>query len=175
MTEHASLAARPAEKAPLADDFRLAMRRLAGGVCVITSLSQGTRLGITATAVCSLSADPPSVLVCVNRRSSLCTALAPGQPFCVNVLSGDQVEIANIFGSNRAQPERFAGGAWDAFDDGIPFLTDAQCSIRCHVDGSLDYGSHTVFIGKVGMIRVSDRFQPLIYGNGAYHHLHPAN
>lgn len=171
MTEHACLATPPA--APLADEFRLAMRRLAGGVCVITGRTGEARLGITATAVCSLSADPPSILVCVNRRSSLCTALAPGQPFCINVLSSHQADIASTFGSNKAQPERFVGGSWNAFDDGIPFLTDAQCSIRCLVDGAMDYGSHTIFIGKAQSIRVAERFQPLIYGDGAYHHLRP--
>lgn len=168
-TPSASAGAMPA----LADEFRLAMRRLAGGVCIITGLADGARLGITATAVCSLSADPPSLLVCINQRSSLCAALAPGRTFCINVLNGDQADIASTFGSSRVQAERFLGNDWRCFDDGIPYLPDAQCSIRCCVDGMIDYGSHRIFIGKAGAIRISDPFHPLVYGNGAYHHLHP--
>jgi hypothetical protein len=71
------------------------------------------------------------------------------------------------------QPERFVGGSWDAFDDGVPFLTEAQYSIRCPVDGTFDYGPHAVFIVRARAIRVSDLFRPLVYGDGGYHHLQP--
>jgi flavin reductase (DIM6/NTAB) family NADH-FMN oxidoreductase RutF len=88
------------------DTFRLGMRRLAGGVTVVTSTDNaGAPVGITATAVCSLSAAPPTLLVCANRRGTIAKSVGFGGRFCVNLLASDQADIARVCGGG---PE--AGG-----------------------------------------------------------------
>jgi hypothetical protein len=91
--------------------FREAMRHLAGGVCIVTVGAGGDRAGVTATSVSSLCAEPPTLLVCVNRASPCYAALTRFGAFAVNVLSADQREFAERFasGSSLKQSERFRG------------------------------------------------------------------
>src|SRR5438552_2915047 len=107
----------PAESTPSAGaaDFKKGMRALVGAVTVIAVQdANGFAAGITATAVCSLSADPPSLLVCVNRESAIAPALTLGAAFSVNVLADDQIEVAQAFGGQKGVKggSRFAFGAW---------------------------------------------------------------
>lgn len=145
-----------------------AMRRLAASVCVISTQNDGARHAMSATAVTSLSMDPPSLLVCVNRAVPFHAAMSAQDEFCVNVLSADQSELSAACGGKLQGDERFTIGRWGASENGVPRLEDGVASILCQKDGHYDYGSHTIFIGKVQDIQVSDVVNPLLYVDGGY-------
>ena len=128
------------------DAFKSAMRRLAATVNVITCESAGARYGITATAVTSLSADPQSLLVCVNRGSSICPIIEERRAFCVNILAAHHVEVSQAFGGGANGAGKFATGHWGITDEGLPFLDDAQASLICDFDYTVSYGTHNVFL-----------------------------
>ena len=114
--------------------FKQGMRALVGGVTVIaTQDAMGVYLGLTATSVTSLSADPPSLLVCVNRSSPMAEALLAGVHFSANVLSEDQVDVAQAFGGQRTVRGmgRFAYGSWFRSTHDVPLLGGARVSFEC--------------------------------------------
>ncbi len=151
------------------DAFRAAMRRMAGTVCVVTALDGGgERCGITATSVTSVSAEPPALLVCVNRASAVHGALTRGRLFCVNVLSADQEETARLFAAAASQDERFAEAGWRAGQGGVPVLDGCQATFVCEVAERHAFATHTVFIGIVVEAAAATAGAPLIYHDGRY-------
>lgn len=156
------------DEAAVKDRFRAAMRRLAGTVTIVTVRSGEICHGTTATAVTSVSMDPPSMLVCINRDSRLHAYLLKEATFCVNVLHADNVDASRIFASPVSADERFAGGDWQLMDQGAPWLADAQASIFCIKDRVIEYGSHTIFIGRVTDVKIREDISPLIYRDGSY-------
>lgn len=152
----------------LQDTFKGAMRRLAATVNVITCESGGAHFGITATAVTSLSADPQSLLVCVNRGSSICPIIEERRAFCVNILAAHHVDVSRAFGGGASGSDRFLTGEWMTTEDGLPILSDAQANLICDLDNTVTYGTHNVFFGRVREIRLSEEISPLVYGNGRY-------
>jgi flavin reductase len=109
----------------LREDFRAAMRRLASTVAVITCHRDGEWAGITATSVTSLSLDPPSLLVCVNRGADIRHVIRQGISFTVNLLERKQVPVSIAFGGAALSAERFGFGKWRAGESGVPWLEDA--------------------------------------------------
>lgn len=153
---------------PLIDGFKDAMRRLAGTVTVVTVVSGGERHGTTATAVTSLSMSPPSLLVCFNKDSRLHGLLGRSDQFCVNLLHTDNLAVSQLFASPVSSAERFAIGDWQMGDGAAPYLADAQASILCAKDREIEYGTHTIFIGRVLEVRTRGDVAPLIYCDGRY-------
>jgi len=153
------------EATELRDAFRVAMRRWAATVCVITA---SPRVGMAATSVTSLTLDPPALLVCVNQNASIHPRLTMGARLCVNVLGGDHGDLSMAFGGGRAPEERFMLGDWEETQDGIPWLRDAQSNLFARVDGLTDYGTHTIVVGRVDAVRQQGGTDPLIYGDGRY-------
>ncbi|MEY4238056.1 MAG: hypothetical protein RL339_657 [Pseudomonadota bacterium] len=149
-------------------NFRMAMRRLAAAVSVITTSSEGEWAGLAATSVSSLSMEPPSLLVCVNKSASIRPLLKAGQPFAVNLLGQDHSHISKAFGGAAKGHERFQTGDWSEGNNGIPTLDDAIAVVECEVDGEVDYASHTIVIGRVTRSHLSPSEEPLIYCNGRY-------
>ncbi|CAN0489166.1 unnamed protein product [Phaeothamnion confervicola] len=144
------------------------MRRLAGTVTVVTVDLGGERHGTTATAVTSLSMAPPSLIVCFNRDSRLHPLLSAADRFCVNLLHADDVEMSKLFSRPVSSEVRFAGTRWSTPGQGAPQLAGAQSSIQCMKDGHVDYGSHTIFIGRVTSVTNRASVSPLVYCNGSY-------
>ncbi|GAA0313295.1 flavin reductase family protein [Sphingomonas oligophenolica] len=157
----------PADTEGLTDAFKRAMRRLASTVSIITCGDRHAPFGMTATAVTSLSTNPPSLLTCVNQSASIHDALGIGSSFCVNLLGGDHGELAAIFGGQQALEERFKFGSWDL--QGLPRLIGAQASVECSVDRVVAYHSHSIIIGRVRAVHLGDCISPLIYGDGRLH------
>ena len=122
---------------------------------------------MTATAVSSVSMEPPSLLVCVNRGGRLFELLESCERFCVNVLHSEQVSVSRIFAEPH-NADRFAHGDWQTSARGIPYLANAQVSIFCAKSLAVPYGSHSVFFGNVEDIRLREDVAPLLYQNGAY-------
>jgi flavin reductase (DIM6/NTAB) family NADH-FMN oxidoreductase RutF len=148
--------------------FRDAMRRLAATVTIITTSEGKNWHGMTATAVTSVSADPPALLVCVNQSASLHEPLLGSGRFCVNLLRACHTDLCGVFSGQRDGAERFAVGQWLADESGLPYLADAQASLLCTVELKLPYATHTVFIGRVDTVRIFDEVKPLIYQDGRF-------
>ena len=149
-------------------DMLQAMRRLAKSVTIISTSNGTERFAMAATAVDSLSTEPPSLLICVNTSASPHAALAAGADFCVNILGLDQQDLAHRCSGAIKGEARFERGNWLTSDEGIPYLADAQSSILCRQDGHMTYGTHTIFIGRILRIRTSDSITPLVYLDGSY-------
>jgi len=153
---------------PLQNDMRNAMRRLGATVHVITS-HDGTRgYAMTATAVTSLSFDPPSVLICVNKETGLHRSLSQGSPFCVNILFADHEEIAANCAGRLEGENRFNEGDWQNGPENLPYLSDAQSSIFCKTQSQTEHTSHSIFIGTVTEIINREDVNPLMFLNGEY-------
>jgi flavin reductase (DIM6/NTAB) family NADH-FMN oxidoreductase RutF len=146
--------------------FRSAMRHVAATVYAVTTGRAGDRYGILATAVSSLSFDPPSILVCVNRSASLHGPLAEAETFCVNVLGLGNRDIADAFASGRGE-ERFAVGVWEQWHD-VPVLETAQSSFICRRAHRHDFGTHTIFIGELVAAKHRADAAPLTYYDRNY-------
>jgi len=128
--------------------FRRAMRHYPTGVTVVTSIHEGERRGMTATAFASVSAEPPLVLVCVNREARSYLYITSAGFFCVNLLAHDQQALALRF-SGGMRDEQFAGLAHRTGATGAPILDGALAYFDCRVESETHAGSHSVFIGRV--------------------------
>ncbi|MCO7569496.1 MULTISPECIES: flavin reductase family protein [Pseudomonas chlororaphis group] len=149
-------------------DMLQAMRRLAKSVTIISTSNGAERFAMAATAVDSLSTEPPSLLICINKSASSHAALATGAGFCVNILGLEQQALAHLCSGAIKGEARFSSGNWLTSDDGIPYLADAQSAILCRQDGHFSYGTHTVFIGRIVRIHTSPSITPLVYLDGRY-------
>ncbi|WP_368744370.1 flavin reductase family protein [Desertibaculum subflavum] len=152
----------------LAVSFRLAMRRLAATVTIITTSDGGIRHGMTATAVTSVCADPPSLLFCVNQSASIHAPLKVGSQICINLLKAVHTELSQVFSGKLEGEARFAHGRWDAGDFGVPYLADAQANIFGHVEMLMAYGTHSIYIARVTRAIVHPEVAPLVYQDGVY-------
>lgn len=152
----------------LKSEMLQAMRRLAKSVTIITSSDGQQRFAMSATAVDSLSTEPPSLLICVNKTASLHEVLEAGADFCVNILGLEQEELSLLCSGPVKGEARFVRGNWCSSKGGIPYLADAQSAIFCRQDGKFSYGTHTIFIGRIQQIHNGGAISPLIYLDGRY-------
>jgi flavin reductase (DIM6/NTAB) family NADH-FMN oxidoreductase RutF len=151
----------------LAAQTKLALRRLASAVAVVTCRDGGTRHAMTATAVNAMSMQPPSMIVCVNRSSTFHAAISRAGNFAINILHRGQEQISKGCGGTVRGEERFGLGGWSE-DGGVPVLPDAQARIVCAMEDRFDYGSHTIFLGRVTSVGIHGAVDPLIYVDGHY-------
>jgi flavin reductase (DIM6/NTAB) family NADH-FMN oxidoreductase RutF len=151
----------------LAAQTKLALRRLASAVAVVTCRDDRTRHAMTATAVNAMSMQPPSMIVCVNCSSSFHAAVSRADSFAINILHRDQEQISMGCGGNVRGEDRFHSAAWDE-ENGVPVLPDAQARIVCAKQDRFDYGSHTIFLGRVTSVGIHGEVDPLIYVDGHY-------
>ena len=150
------------------EQFKLGMRILTGAVNVITSAHGGRRYGMTATAVCSATADPPTVLVCVNRVTATHRAIADSRLFCVNVLRHEDRELSGLFSGAHKVDERFHAERWTTLATGAPVLLNALVSFDCRVVKKVMHGTHGIFLGQVEQVLVGKQGKPLLYSEGQY-------
>ena len=153
-----------------ADDFRSALRHLAGGVSVITVGRGNDITGMTVTSVSSLSVDPPSLVVSINRASSSWPLLKRHGFFGVNILTADQIDVAERFTGKDGLKgaERFAGATWTTGTSGVPLLAGALAAIDCEAEDIIERHSHAIVIGRVLDLRLSSRTAALAYWQGQY-------
>jgi flavin reductase (NADH)/flavin reductase len=152
------------------ENFRASMRHLASGVCVITTTTQdGRRWGLTATAVCSVSADPPTLLACVNSATSTCAAILSAKRFAVNLLSADDRHISNRFASPIPPEQRFTEGQWGTLATGAPVLESSLAVFDCTLGSALEVSTHRILLGNILALRPREAsIKPLLYAHGAY-------
>ncbi len=129
--------------------FRDGMACLAGAVNIVTTDGPGGRAGFTATAVCSVTDDPPTLLVCLNRKSSAMAAFTANAAVCVNTVGPRHRDLAMTFGGKAPMSERFAETGWHAGKSGAPVLDDAVVSFDCRVSHRHLCGTHEVIFCEV--------------------------
>lgn len=159
--------------AALSAEFRTAMRNIASAVYLVTARGAEGDAGMTATAACSLSFDPLSILVCINRSASFFQIVEETGQFVLNVLSRDDAPIAQAFGSPAGREERFGSGDWYELH-AMPALRSSLSSLACRVADSKDFGTHRIFMGEVIDVHNRDGLAELLYCQGAFRALHPA-
>lgn len=155
----------------LKQDYRDAMSRLGAAVNVITTDGPAGRAGFTASAVCSVTDEPPTLLVCLNRGASVYQAFERNRVLCANVLAAGQDGLSNLFGGKTPMVERFAAAAWSVGLSGSPMLDDALVSFDCRVRDVSLVGTHDVLYCEVIAIRNGDAESGLVYFRRAYHNL----
>jgi flavin reductase len=157
---------------PDTDLFKRGMRRLAAGVSIITTCDESAGHGMVATSVCSVSADPPTLLVCVNRTATCHGAIRAAGFFCVNLLTTDDDALARRFSTPADRDARFHGRDWATLATGAPALVGALASFDCEIREALDVDSHTIFVGRVNAIELwQDAVDPLVYADGRFDRL----
>jgi flavin reductase (DIM6/NTAB) family NADH-FMN oxidoreductase RutF len=154
------------ERSQLLDAFRNAMRHVAATVYAVTTSHEGQHYGILATAVNSLSFDPPSLLTCINRDASVHDPLMKQGKFCVNVLAQANRDVAEHFMIPTA-PDRFSIGSWVDVA-GVPVLESAQSSFVCRLADCHEFGTHSIVIGELLEARHRVDAAPLTYFDRSY-------
>ncbi|WP_137391170.1 flavin reductase family protein [Rhodoligotrophos defluvii] len=147
--------------------FRSAMRRLASGVGVVATANGQRWFGMTATAITSLSMDPPSLVICVNRTASIHDPLTEKGFFSLNLLRREQAEIGHAF-ATLPSAERFTVGEWFLSEIGCPCLVGAQAVILCRQGPAMAFGTHTMIVGEVVDTIVDQAIDPLVFVNGTF-------
>lgn len=150
--------------------YRNGMSRLGSAVSVVTTRSGGKRYGFTASAVCSVSEAPPTLLVCINRASSSFPAFERTRHFCVNTLMPGQEDISDVFGGKTRSDDRFAHGEWTEGLTGVPLLANASVSFECELTNAVDEATHRVLFGRVIDIRENEERATLLYCMRRYLH-----
>jgi flavin reductase (DIM6/NTAB) family NADH-FMN oxidoreductase RutF len=149
--------------------FRSVMRRLAGGVSVITAGKGDDITGMTVTSLTSLSADPPRLLVSINRQASSFALIERYRLFGVNILGSDQQELAARFSNGRLTArERFEGVEWFVGSSGVPLLGQSLATVECQVEEIIERHSHGIVVGRLLSFELSHRLSGLVYWNDQY-------
>ena len=147
-------------------DFRTALSRFASGVTVVTTKdADGTWFGITVSAFCSVSLEPPLVLICVEKTTGSHHAFEQSARFTVNILAEDQRHLSEHFAT--LIEDKFAGVDHAVDEHGVPLLQNSLATLQCNLFKALDGGDHSIFLGLVEHVIVRDA-GPLIYFKGNY-------
>jgi flavin reductase len=168
--------ATPATHTPAAlsahqQSFRNAMSNLAAAVNIISTDGDAGRAGFTASAVCSVTDTPPTLLVCLNRNASVYETFKKNNVLCVNTLTQAHQVLSNLFGGKTPMQERFNHGTWETLVTGAPVLQDAIVSFDCKISNCMSVGTHDIFFCEVLGLKQTTGAQGLIYFNRAYHGL----
>lgn len=152
--------------------FRNAMALLGGAVSVITTDGEAGRFGFTASAVCSVTDSPPTLLVCMNRASHSHEHFKRNGALCVNVLGGEHQALSGSFASRHlSMDERFAEAHWSVLHSGAPVMDEALVSFDCRIAQVHEVGSHSIFYCEILALDHGIGDEALVYFNRAYHRL----
>jgi len=150
--------------------FREAMSRLGAAVHVVTTAGAAGKTGFTATAVCSVSDTPATLLVCLNRRSNSGPLLAQNGVFCINTLGAGEEKLADLFAGRSGVKlhERFSLGEWTTLKTGAPVLASAVVAFDCRTVEIKAVASHNVIFGVVEAVRLGPGGPALVYHDRIY-------
>ena len=151
--------------------YREAMARFGAAVSVVATDGPAGRFGFTASAVTSVTDDPPTLLVCLNRNSDSNAALKENAVLCVNTLTGEHRHLSPIFAgmTEHDVPGRFATAEWSRLVTGSPVLKGAGVSFDCRIVQVTEVGTHSVFFCEVDAIQYGEAPEGLIYFGRGYH------
>ena len=152
-----------------AEVFTSAMAMAATAVSVVTTDGAAGKLGLTVSAISSVSSEPPMVLACINRRSPLAEAVTRNKIFCINLLAAGQCLVSDVFAgrASEAKPYDFGCADWYAGMTGAPMLAGAAASFDCNLEAAHDAGTHRIIIGKVLQAATGEN-EPLVYAQRRY-------
>ncbi|HEY0738226.1 MAG TPA: flavin reductase family protein [Herpetosiphonaceae bacterium] len=150
-------------------EFRRIMGHFASGVTVVTVCREGTCHGITVSSFCSLSLEPPLVLICIDRRYTSHEKIQQSEAFAINILAEDGEWLSRHFAS-RAD-DKFAKVGYHTGESGAPLLDEALATIECRLVDQFPGGDHTIFVGQVLATSAQDEGRPLLYFRSGYHKL----
>jgi flavin reductase len=150
--------------------FRTGMRQLASGVSIVTSGTGRAPVGLVATAVCSVSIEPPTLLVSISRTASAYPAIDASGRLCVNVLGDGHADLLAAFTTPERRAERFTDPAWRLRPDAPPLLENALAAFDCHVVERFAYATHMVFFARPETVLVGDG-DPLLHFDRGFHRL----
>lgn len=151
-------------------EYKKGMRQLPAGVCVITTGRVPSRAGLTATAVMSLTAEPPQLVAAVNRSGAALSLITQNRAFAVNVLSAVDIALAEMFaGRTRVSGEdRFVSGEWIEGETRSPILSRAIVSFDCLLADEIPVATHTLLVGSVQAVHFGKAATPLLHCNGEW-------
>jgi flavin reductase len=149
--------------------YRDAMACLGAAVNIVTTDGSAGRAGFTASAVCSVTDDPPTLLDCINRGSSAYASVRANGVVCVNVLSPRHQQLSQLFGGRLPAEERFAATAWFTLETGAPVLADGAVAFDCQIVDVANIGTHDVLFCRVVALRHTEYTDSLIYFSRDYH------
>lgn len=153
-------------------DFVTAMSQHAASVAIITTADGELRYGLTATAMSSVSAMPPRLLVCVNKSGATHEKIVSLGIFAVNVLSEGQEKVAKAFSGMLGKDfHRFSVGDWTVLATGSPILQNTSSSFDCKLVQTIDQSTHSIFIGEVLATTAKPGHDALLYANRRFRHL----
>ena len=148
------------------DEFRAALSRFVSGITVVTTRdSTGIPHGITVSAFCSVSLEPPLILVCIENNAGSHPAFRDGAAFAVNVLNESQIDYSIRFASPSS--DKFEGISFHDGLEGVPVFEEALLILECRLVNAHKGGDHTIFVGQVERATVNDG-RPLVYFHGNY-------
>jgi flavin reductase len=156
------------------DQYREGMARLGAAVNLVTTDGPGGRAGFTASAVCSVTDKPPTLLVCLNRSASVYQTFKHNRVLCVNTLSRGQEALSQRFGGKTPMDERFASAEWRVLETGAPALVGAVAAFDCEVTDIFESSTHDVMFCKVLSLEVDASRDGLVYFARRYHGLSAA-
>lgn len=151
-------------------DFRDAMACLGAAVNIITTDGPAGQAGFTASAVCSVTDSPPTLLVCLNRGASVWPVFNDNRTLCVNTLSAGQESLSNLFGGKTPMAERFAAARWQTGDTGCPRLDDALAS-SSRISQVVSVSTHDILFCEIVAITRHPVPQGLVWFDRGYHAL----
>jgi len=154
-----------------AEQFRSGMRMFAAGCTIIATADGVERAGLTATAVCSVSADPPLLLVCVNKNVHAHALIEHSRVLSVNILGRTSEGVAKVFAgmdSSIRGADRFSVGKWTTGKSGAPILSEANAVMDCVVVNAHTEGTHSIFVCIVVDVVADDVGNPLVYYDGNF-------
>lgn len=162
-----------AEPTPAQGAFRAAMANLSAAVNIVTTNGESGRAGITVSAVCSVTDDPPTLMMCINKSSYSHDFFCDNGYVCVNVLGAEHQELAMQFAGRSDVPmqERLAAPIWDHETEGVPVLRDAVASVVGRVTARHVHGSHTVMFVEVYSVQIREDSGGLVYFQRRFHGL----
>ena len=152
---------------PVKKEFLLAMRGITSTVTVVSAKDGKNEQAMTATSVTSLSLDPPTMLVCINHEASIHELINEGLGFCINILSLDQKNLADICSVKGKEEQRFLEGNWSELEN-IPYNIDSQSNLFCNCVQAIQHSTHTIYVGEVTRVIRKNIFDPLLYKDGNY-------
>ena len=153
-----------------AEEYREALSRVASSVSIVSTYGAHGIAGFTCSAVCSVTDDPPTIMVCVNRKSAANPIIKANGVLCVSSLGAEQVELSQMFAGVGRVPmhERFAGPHWGVLATGSPYCKTSRVAIDCRVADIREVGTHSVIFAEVLSAVHAGDGQPLIYHSRNY-------
>ncbi|MRT11258.1 pyrimidine utilization flavin reductase protein F [Enterobacteriaceae bacterium RIT711] len=151
--------------------FRDAMSCLGAAVNIVTTNGPAGRAGFTASAVCSVTDEPPTLLVCLNRSASVWPIFSRNQALCVNTLAAGHEDLSNLFGGKTAMSERFSAARWQHGVTGCPQLEGALVSFDCRISQVVSVGTHDILFCELVALERNDDTHGLVWFDRGYHQL----